>query len=100
MASGAITSFCDDGKQPRAEVVLANGDQVQLLLNRDGVTITATSTGVLFQGNPEVVSQICVSLASSTETTTPLQILLSVVTKLGSADEVREAFRQATAERR
>jgi hypothetical protein len=95
---GAIISFCDDGKQPTAEVVLANGDHVQLVLSRDGLAITGPGGAVLFHGTPEVVSQICAGLVSSTATQTPLGILLAIIVQLGSAGEVRDAFSQAAAD--
>jgi hypothetical protein len=82
-------------------VALPNSDRVLLTLDRDGLAITWVAqpgrhAEVLFQVDPNVVSRICAGLYSL-ETTlkpTPLRILVAAVVLLGSAEDVRTAFRE------
>jgi hypothetical protein len=83
-------------------VALCNGDRVLLALDRAGLTITQISAGrpvILFQAGPRIVSHICASLVSSTNTSdaTPLRIVVAAVVQLRSADEVRRAFNDVAA---
>jgi len=52
---------------------------------------------ILFDAEPDMVSQICASLITSpqTKTATPLVIVVSAAIQMESADNVRKAFRAA-----
>jgi hypothetical protein len=104
MQAGTIISYADDKGHPRAEVVLPNSDRVLLTLDRDGLAITQLAGAgrlvVLFQANPNLASRICAGLFSlkATPKPTPLRILVAAVLQLGSAEQVRNAFRDVVAQ--
>jgi hypothetical protein len=95
MPAGAVISLRDDGKRPKAEIMLANGDRVELALDRDGLTISHADGPLLFFGSPDFVARICAGLVSSTAGVTPLKVLAGLVVQLGSADQVRNVFSEA-----
>ena len=103
MQSGTVITFRDDSKRPYSELVLGNGDRVQIALGRRGLTITqiggSKTPKILFHAPPDTVSHICAGLVSSPQTlkVTPLQILVAAIVQLGSADDVRQAFHSAAA---
>ena len=97
MSAGAVISFRDDGKRPKAEVVLSNGERLELVLDRTGLSIKHASGPDLFQTSPDIVARICAGVVSSATDTTPLKILVGLVVQLRSADEVRRAFSEAAA---
>jgi hypothetical protein len=98
-----IISYVDDSERPRAEIVLANGDRIHVALDRDGLAIRQVQrlvpSRVLFQADPSTVSHLCAGLIPSPDegTPTPLQILVSAIVQLPSADLVARAFREAAA---
>jgi hypothetical protein len=107
MQTGTIISYAEDKGQPRAEVVLPNRDRVRLTLDRDGLAITQLAgaerlAAVLFQANPNLASRMCAGLFSleTTPRPTPLRILVAAVLQLGSAEQVRNAFRDVAAQAR
>jgi len=105
MQTGTVISYSDDTDCPRAEVVLRNGDHIQLVLGRDGRAIRRLASSVqpseaLFQASPDLASRVCAGLFSleTTPRPTPLRILVAAVVQLGSAEEVENAFREAAAQ--
>jgi hypothetical protein len=104
MQAGTVVSYAEDQGQPRAEIALPNRDHVLLTLDRDGLAITRLAgpgrlAEVLFQADTNVVSRICAGLYSleTTSKPTPLRILVAAVVQLGSAKNVRNAFREVVA---
>ena len=102
MPTGTVVSYAEDQGHPRAEIALPNRDHVQLTLDRDGLAITRLAgsghlSEVLFQADVNVASRICAGLYSveTTPKPAPLRILVAAVVQLGSAEDVRKAFREA-----
>ena len=102
MQVGTVNSYIEDKQLPRAEVALPTGDHIRLTLDRDGLTITRLNgpgckAELLFHADPNIVSRICAGLfrLETIPTPTPLRILVAAVVHLGSAEEVRNAFREA-----
>ncbi len=94
MSANAVICFEEHAKRPRAEIVLGNGEHVELALNRNGVTISRVDGQLLFEASAELVARICASLVPSTAEVTPLAILAAVVVQIHSADAVDRAFRE------
>ena len=85
------------------EIALTNGDRVQLRLNKAGLVIEQIGLGekasdVLFEADADVVADMCASLLGPTDIkqTTPLDLLVGVVSQIPSAAHVRTSFRAAT----
>ena len=104
MHTGTVVSYADDQGHPRAEVALPNRDHVLLTLDRDGLSITRLArqehlAEVLFQADANVVSRICAGLYSpeTRPKPTPLRILVAAVVQFGSAEDIRNAFREVVA---
>jgi hypothetical protein len=102
MQAGTVVSYAEDQGQPRAEVALPNRDHVVLTLDRHGLAITRLAGSerlpeMLFQADANVASRICAGLYSleMTPKPGPLRILVAAVVQLGSAENVRKAFREA-----
>src|SRR4051794_2274755 len=102
MQNGTVISYVENKGRPWAEVALTNRDRVLLTLDRDGVVIARLAgrghlAEVLFQADPNLVSRMCAGLfgLETTPKPTPLRILVAAVVQLGSAEEVRNAFRGA-----
>ena len=93
MSAGAVLCFEDHAKRPRAEILLGNGEHVELVLNRNGVTISRVDGQILFEASAELASRICASLMSATVNVSPLAILSAVVMQIPTADAVDRAFR-------
>src|SRR3954465_13292660 len=99
MQAATVISYADDKGHPRAEVMLPNSDRVLLTLDRDGLAITQLAGAgrlvVLFRANPNLASRICAGLFNleATPKPTPLRVLVAAVLQLGSAEQVRNAFR-------
>lgn len=97
MQNGTILAYADDCENPRAEIVLRNGDHVRLTLDRGGLVIKRVE-GVgafqVFQADPHITAQLCAALCEATNAAnlTPLRILVAAVAQLSSAKEVSEAF--------
>ena len=94
-----VLTYRNDGDLPYCEVALDGGDRVVLRLDRGGAVIERQASGatpaeVLFHGDAGLVEDICVALRdpASRGKTTPLDLLLSVVTQLRSAEDIRNAF--------
>lgn len=105
MQRGTIISYSEDQGRPQAEIALHNGDRVQLALNRNGLSIKRLAgpgrpAEILFQANQNQVSRICAGLfrLDTTPKPTPLCILVAAVVQLGSAEQVRNVFREAAAQ--
>jgi hypothetical protein len=101
MQAGTVVSYAEDQGRPRAEVALPNSDRLLLTLDRDGLAITwlaqpGRPAEMLFQASPNVVSRICAGLYSleTKPKPTPLRILVAAVVQLGSAENIRKAFRE------
>jgi len=84
------------------EIALSNGDRVQLQLSKTGLVIEQIGLGeqasdVLFEANADLISDMCVALLGPTEAakTTPLDLLVTVVSQIPSAAHVRTSFRAA-----
>ena len=102
MQAGTVISYAEDQGHPRAEIALSNSDRVLLKLDRDGLAITRLAgpgrlAQVLFQADVNVVSRICAGLYNleTKPKPAPLRILVATVVQLGSAEDVRKAFREA-----
>src|SRR5262245_47526555 len=94
MSAGAILCFEDRTRRPRAEVLLGNGEHIELVLNRNGVTISRLDGQILFEVSAELTSRICASLVSSTANASPLAILAAVVMQMPTVDALDRAFRE------
>ncbi len=99
---GTVLTYRNNGERPFCEVALDNGDRVQLHLDKAGVMIERQAlegrpAEILFKGDPDLVTGMCVAFLGRTPTdnTTPLDLLISIVTQIPSAKEVREACRAA-----
>jgi hypothetical protein len=102
MPSATVVYCSDDTEHPRAEIVLCNGDHIQLALDRDGLAITQFAgpmqpAELLFEADPSLASSICAGLFNPKNTSrlTPLRILVAAVVQLSSAREVKDTFREA-----
>ena len=100
MPSGTIVYCSDDTEHPRAEIVLCNGDHIQLALDRDGLAVKQSAgptqpAELLFEADPRLASSICAGLLYPKITSGPttLRILVDAVVQLSSAEEVKETFR-------
>jgi hypothetical protein len=92
------------GGQPSCEVVLANGDHVTITAEAGGVTIKRlarcdTPEEILFLGPVHVVTDICMALLDGkpASDTTVLDVFLSVVSQVRTAEDIRSAFAEAIA---
>ncbi len=96
---GTVLVYRDDGTRPHCEIVLGNGDRVQLVLDSKGLAIEqlGPKNETLFQAPPKLVSQICAGLVGPKARSegTPLRILAALVQRIGSAADVRAAFTEA-----
>ena len=97
-----VLIYRNDGDRPFCEIALDDGDRVQLQLDKAGLVIERQSLGarpreVMFKGGADVVTDMCVALLGpvAAKKTTPLDVLVSVVVQMGSAADVRAAFRAA-----
>jgi len=97
-----VLTYRNDGDRPFCEIALDDGDRVQLHLDKSGLVIERQALGarpseILFEGTADLVSDMCVALlgAAAVKTTTPLDVLMSVVVQMRSAADVRAAFRDA-----
>jgi hypothetical protein len=75
-----------------------------LTLDRDGLSITRLArpehrAEVLFQADANTISRICAGLYSLEKRPkpSPLRVLVAAVVQLSSADDIRNAFREAAA---
>lgn len=98
--AATIVSYNDKFPTPHGEVKFDNGESVHLGLSRQGLVITRVAQAgkpeeVLFRGSPDLVARLIGGLVDDAEAS-PLQILMTIVTQLTSAEEVRQAFRHAT----
>jgi len=99
----AILTYRNDvEKRPLCEIALANGDRVQLQLSNAGLVIQQIGMGdqpssILFEADAGVVSGICMALLGQVDAakTTPLGILITVVSQIPSGADVRDSFRAA-----
>jgi hypothetical protein len=93
---GTVLLFRDDGPRPHCEIVLGNGDRIQLVLDAQGLAVDQSlpAARTLFRAPPKLVAQICAGLIGpkAQSDATPLRILAAVVQRIGSADDVRAAF--------
>jgi hypothetical protein len=94
MSAGAVICFEDNAMRPKAEIMLGNGEHVELVLDRNGVTISRVDGQILFEASAELASRICASLVSSTVKVTPLAILAAVIVQIPTADKVYCAFHE------
>ena len=99
---GTVLVYRNDGERPTCEVALDDGDRVQLKIDKTGLLIERQAVGaapaeVLFKGDAEAVTDMCMALLGSTPASrkTALELLASVVTQLPTAAHVREAFNAA-----
>jgi len=104
MHTGTVVSYAEDQGHTRAEVALPNRDHVLLTLDRDRLSITRLArqehlAEVLFQADANVASRICAGLYSLEPgpKPTPLRILVAAVVQFGSAEDIRNAFREVVA---
>jgi len=98
--AATIITYNDKFPTPHGEVKFDNGESVHLGLNRQGLVIkrivpAGKPEDILFRGSPDLVGRLIAGLVDDAEAS-PLQILLTIVTQLNSADEVRQAFQHAT----
>ena len=104
MQAGTVISYSENPERPYAELMLHNGDRIQLSMDGAGVAIQRLEPGIppaaLFHADPDLTARICAALLGD-ETRpppTPLRILVAAVAQLGSADEIRLAFEEAAAQ--
>jgi len=100
--TGTVTIFRDDGDQPLSQIVLGNGDRVQLALDGSGLIVTRLGppgpvNEILFRAPAELVASICAGLVGPKRQSqaSPLRLLTAIVQPIGSAAEVRAAFQEA-----
>ena len=99
---GTVLVYRND-KDPRfCEIVFDNGDHVQLYLDKSGLVIertqtSTTSSDVLFRGDTDTVTDMCVALLGNAPATdrSTLDVMASTVLHIPSASHVRDAFRAA-----
>ena len=97
---GTVLTFRGDGRQPRAEIALGNGDRVAVEIDGGGLTIKQIGggdSGILFQADRDLVGHICAGLVESGNRldATPLTIVVAAVLQIHSAEQVRAAFNAA-----
>jgi len=97
-----VLTYRNDGDRPFCEIALNGGERVQVELGGEGLVISqpgqdARPAEVLFQGDAELVADLCGALFGSAiaSSKSPLDLLMSVVMQLRSAREVRDAFHAA-----
>ena len=97
---GTILVYRNDGF---CEIALDDGHRVQLRLSKQGLIIERQElrgrpSEVLFEGNVATVAGICSALMdqANVRKVAPLDLLVSVVTQLPSAEHVQSAFRAAS----
>ena len=102
--TGTVLLFRDDGDQPLAQILLGNGDRVQLALKSDGLVVTRLGppgpvVQPLFRASTETVARICAGLVGPKRQSdvSPLRLLTAIVQAIESAQEVRAAFIEAAA---
>jgi len=89
-------------ERPSCEIALDNGDRVHLHLNHAGLVVQQIGlrdhpSDILFEADAAVVSDLCAALLGQLDAvkTTPLDVLIAVVSQIPSASQVRESFRAA-----
>ena len=94
---GSILVYRNEGDRPFCEIALNSGERVQLQLDKAGLVITRDARDVLFKGDADLVTDICMAFVGKEPASrkTALDLLSSIVTQLPSADHVREAFTAA-----
>jgi len=94
---GTVLTFRNGGDSPHSEIALANGERVRLQLDKYGLVITQDADAVLFKGDADLVTDMCMAFVGSKPASraTALELLTSIVTQLPSANHVREAFTAA-----
>jgi hypothetical protein len=97
-----ILTYRNDDERPLCEIALANGDRVQLQLSNAGLVVEQIGLGdqpsaILFKADASLVSDICAALLGQLEATrtTPLDVLVTVVSQIPTAANVRESFQAA-----
>lgn len=99
---GTILVYRNDRGRPSAEVRLTGGDHVVLALHSGGVAIDGFDRGgqrrPLFRGNVDTVARICAAVTPLAGLrSTPLDRLLGIVVRFGSARDLAAAFTAAAA---
>lgn len=102
--TGTMLVYRDDGVRPHCEIALSGGDRVQLALDAAGLVIErlagdGRSAELLFKAPPKIVSRLCAGLVGPKERTEapPLRILAATVQRIGTAADVKAAFKAAVA---
>jgi len=97
-----ILLWRNDGDLSHCRMLLANGDFIAITLSAGGVRIDrlgrdGTPEDVLFRGDAEVATGICMGLLAGKppQSTTPLDVLAGAVARMPSAAAVRGAFQDA-----
>lgn len=97
-----VLTYRNDGDAPFCEIALDDGDRVQLHLDKTGLVIERQAlndrpTEVLFKGNADLVTDMCVALLGpvAAKKSSPLEVLTSLVLQMRTAADVRAAFRDA-----
>ncbi len=96
---GTVLVYRQDGF---CEIALDDGDKVQLHLNKNGLVIARQQPSghppeVLFKGDVETLTAMCVALMDQTGSkASPLDLMVAVVTQLPSANQVKAAFHAAS----
>lgn len=100
---GLVISYDDKFATPYSEIELASGEHIFIALDREGLSLKLlarpnSAERLLFAGNPDTVAKICNGLLGEQDRsiTTPLRVLVSVVTQMPNAAAVAEAFTAAT----
>ena len=99
---GIVISYDDKFATPFSEIELASGERIVLTLERGGLLVKApagpgVSERLLFKGDADTVTDICLGLAGDAAAyAPPLQILVSAVSQMPNAQSVAAAFKAAT----
>jgi hypothetical protein len=94
-----VIAYRSDGSSPFCELRLANGDRILVSLDAAGALIErlpdpGATREVLFRGSPEAVAWICAAMVpdGAGRSSAVLDVIVSLATRLGSAEQIRNAF--------
>ena len=99
----AVIAYRNEPHQKFCQVVLASGEQIVVRIEPSGLTIERLMNdrapgAVLFRADAERATSIALALtrAGKAQSDKVLDILVAVVTNLGSSDKIKDAFKAAS----
>jgi hypothetical protein len=100
---GTVLLFRDEAQERQAEIALANGERIRVVIARNGLVIKkldGANPKSLFEANSAIVAHLCAGLISSPKTVdaSPLRIIVTAVGQLQSAADIEKAFHDAAAQ--